>query len=268
MGHARRSFKTFNPDQLASIIGAMLDPGHSGTVVTGAGISSLADAFGGPPATQGTDANRPPRTTASNGVTVMQGVNDRLVLPATSATNQLTKWWWAAHILLDDVTTAKFLMRYGPTASFDPAATDSHNLRILGDESLFLQVFTNAAGTAARSASGGAAFFNNTSYVFATCEINLDLVGEANQVCMTADAVVKSVTFANSVGAPGAMPAALQGQPAGSDITIWSEVVAGFGDFVGKSGRWYIGKGAEPGVTQGCLTPATRANLALFDRPV
>ena len=267
--HATINSGAFNPAQLASVIGAVLDPGSASTVVTGSGIASLADSFGGSPAVQATDNARPPRTTASNSVTVLQGVNDRMTWPASAANNQLVTWWWGAHVLLDDVAASKFLWRYGPTASFDPAATDSHNLRVLSNESLLLQVFTTAAGTAARSATTAPSVLNNTAYVFLTVEMNLALVGEANQVVISADGVVLPLAFADSIGAPGAMPAALQGNPGGSDIVLLASLSSGsFSPFIGKMGRQYFGKAAETGATQGCLTAATRTNLALFDRPV
>jgi hypothetical protein len=268
-GSRPRRRAPFDPSTLSGIIGAILDPAHASTVVTGLGVSSLADELGGSPAVQSTDGLRPPRVSATNGELVLQGVNDVLMWPASSANNQLVTWGWCGHLLLDNLTASKYLLRYGPGGSTDPVATDSHNLRVLGDESLFLQVFTDATGGQARNASMAGGALDSTSYKFVTLEMNLALVGEANQVVITVEAAVQALNFANSIGAPGAMPAALQGQPGGSDIMLLNNRTnANLAPCIGKLGRQYILKAAMPGVTRGLLTTAAREYLRQLRRPV
>jgi len=267
---SRASFRgSFNPLQLSAIIGAMLDPGGASTVFTGSGISSLADNFGGSPATCGTDAGRPPRVTTSNGELVAQGVNDFMAYPASSANNQLVTWWWAGFVLLDDVAATKRILRYGVTNTNSAQPTDSIELNILSNESVQFLVHADASGGQIRSATSSASVLTNTGYVFSTIEFNGNLLVEANRCLMTFDTVVDTVTFANSAGTPGAMPAALQGQPAGKDIALFNyRNDANLSPLIGKLGVQYFGKGAEPGVTRGCLTQETRIKLANFRRPI
>lgn len=271
MGGARSSFrnKGFNPTQLAAVIGSMLDPGSASTVVTGSGISSLADNFGGLPALCGTDSGRPPLVTTSNGEKVAQGVNDFMAYPASTANNQLVTWWYGAFILLDNLIATKQWLRYGVTNTNSPQPTDSTELSILVNESLVFRAHTDASGGQIRSATTPAAVLTDTGYTFVTVEFNGNLAAEADRVIISIDTVVQTLLFSDSVGTPGAFPAALQGQPAGKDIALFNyRSDTNLVPLIGKLGLQYFGKAAEAGVTRGCLTPATRLNLANFRRPI
>jgi hypothetical protein len=253
----------------SNVIGAMLDPGSANTVVTGSGISSLADNFGGSPATCGTDSGRPPRVTASNGEMVAQGVNDFMAYPASSANNQLVTWWWAGFVLLDDVAATKRILRYGVTNTNSAQPTDSLEINILTNEAIQFLVHADASGAQSRTATSTAGALTNTGYVFTTVEFNGNHAAEQDRVILTFDTVIDATTFANSAGTPGTMPAALQGQPAGKDIALFNyRNDANLSPLIGKIGLQYFGKAAEPGVTRGCLTQATRINLANFRRPI
>jgi hypothetical protein len=238
--------------------------------VTGSGISSLPDVLNSNPAVQATDAARPPRVaSAGNGLLVMQGVNDRLSIPAISGNNQLVTWGFATHILLDDVAATKYILRRGVSTGTEPVATDSDVLTILSDESLFFRVHADASGGQIRSAATPAGTLTNAAYRFVTVEFNGNLAAEANRCVITVDAAVQTLSFANSVGTPGAMPAALQGQPAGTDISLLDQRTnAGLSPFIGKMGPniYFLGA-AMPGVTAGLLTPTARAALMNFERP-
>lgn len=265
----RRSAATgpaFAPTQISAIT-SILDVATA--TVTGAGVSSLPDLLNVNPAVQGTDAKRPPRVaSAGNGTLLLQPNDDTLTLPAIAANNQLVTWGFATFLRLDDLITTKYLLRYGPTGAFDPAATDSLNLRILGNEGVFIQVFTNALGTAARSAQTASGALNSSAYTFVTVEFNGNLAAEADRVVITIDGVVQTLSFGNSVGAPGAMPAALQGQPVGTDIVLFSEIASGFTPYLGSAGpKIYFFGAAMAGVTQGLLTAGARQALSAFQRP-
>lgn len=262
---------SFDPLQLAAVIGAMLDPGSASTVVTGSGISSLADNFGGSPATCAVDAGRPPLITTSNSEKVAQGVNDFLAYPRSSANNQLVTWWWGGFVLLDDVAATKRILRYGTTNVNIVQPGESHSITVLSDERVQFLVCTDATGANIRACSSNVAQLTNTAYVFLTVEFNGNFANETDKVVISADGTVAAVSFNDSAGTPGAMPAALQGQPASpSDIALMSIRSAAFigSGFIGKIGLQYFGKAAEAGVTSGCLTPATRLNLANFRRPI
>jgi hypothetical protein len=259
----------FNPLALSSIIGAMLDPGSASTIVTGSGISSLADNFGGSPATCGTDAGRPPLVTTSNGEKVARGVNDFMAYPRSSANNQLVTWWWAGFVLLDDVAATKRILRYGVTNTNAAQPTDSHELNILTNESVQFLIHADASGGQSRTATSTAGVLTNTGYTFVTAEFNGGLAAEEDRCVLSFEGILNAATFANSVGTPGAMPAALQGQPAATNIALFNyRSEANLVPLIGKIGLQYFGKGAEAGATRGCLTPATRLNLANFRRPV
>lgn len=254
---------------LLAVIGSLLDPGHADTVVTGAGISSLADALGGAAATQGTDANRPPLVTTSNGIKVAQFVNDRLSYAASAANNQLVTWGWFGFVLLDNTAAVKTLLRYGITNTNVAQPTDSHRLSILSNESLQLLVHTDASGGQIRSATSPADILNAVGYQFVTVEFNGGLAAETNKVAITSEGVDLALVFADSTGTPGAMPAALQGQPGGHNIAIGDmRVDATLSPMIGKIGIQGYLKAAMPGVTKGLLTAAARTALANFLRPL
>lgn len=244
--------------------GVLLDVASA--VVTGAGISSLPDLMNVNPAVQATDAARPPRVAAGNGVLVAQGVDDRLSLPAIAANNQLVTWGFAAHVLLDDGAVNKTLLRSGLATANWPQATDSHRLTVISTEALFLVVANDATGAVRRSASSSSSKLSTSAYVFVTCEINLGLTGESNQVVMSFDGIADTLTFADNAGTPGAMPAALQG--AASDIALLGERTdSNRLPFIGKIVNLRIFRRAMPGVTAGLLTPAARAILSAQNRP-
>ncbi len=258
----------FNP---ASLFQAMLRVPHSSTVVTGLGISSLFDTLNNNPAVQATDGARPPRVaSAGNGVLVMQGVDDRLSLPAIAANNGLTNWMFATHLLLDDVAAVKTLLRYGLSTANSPQATDSHILTVRADESVRLQVFTDALGTSSRGATSSVSKLNNTTYTSLIVEVALGQTGESNKIVMSFDGVPDTLSFADLTGTPGAMPVALQGQPAGTDIAVWGERTNSLRlPFIGKGGPNLIWTAISPmaGVTKGLLTDEARLAISALDRP-
>jgi hypothetical protein len=127
-------------------------------------------------------------------------------------------------------------------------------------------VFNDNTGTLARNATWP--ILNNTAYKFITCELNLGLVGESNQVVISVGGIVQTLTFGNSIGAPGAMPSSLEGQPGGVDIVLLAErSTASNSPLVGEIVNIYFLGAAMPGATAGLLTPTARISLRNHNRP-
>lgn len=267
-GFTSRHANIFDP---TTLVQAWLRVPHVNTVVTGQGISSLFDTLNNNPALQATDGVRPPRVaSAGNGFLVMQGVDDRLSLPAIAANNGLTNWFFATHLLLDDAAAVKTLLRYGLSTANSPQATDSHILTVRADESVRLQVFTDALGTSSRGATSSASKLSTSAYTSLIVEIALGQTGEANQVVVSFDGVPDTLTFQDLTGTPGAMPSLLQGQPAGTDIALWGERTNSLRlPFIGKGGPNLLFGSIQPmfGVTKGLLTSQARLAISAFDRP-
>ncbi len=270
MSGARASFRVspLNFPGLAGAVGAWLRVPLA--TVTGAGISSLPDVLSNNPAVQGTDAARPPRAAAANGLLVAQGVDDRMSWPANAGNNQLVTWGFAAHIKIDALATGFMaLLRCGPTNVAYPAATDSHALGIFTPGQVSLSAFNDATGTLARRCFSTANKLTDTGYVFLTVEYNGAFSTDATKLVMSFDGVADTLSFGNELGAPGAYPASLQGQPGGTDIALLNRRAgANTNPFIGKLGpNIYILGSAMTGVTAGLLTPAARAALSDFERP-
>ena len=236
--------------------------------VTGSGISSLPDLLNSNPAVQATDAARPPRVASANGVLVGQGVDDRMSWPANSANNQLVTWGFATH-LIRDTSTTQGIYRSGLTTSSHPQATDSIALFLTSADGLSILVFADASGGQVRNGAVPGGTFSTTVYKFVTVEYNGAAATEAEKLVATIDGSPVALAFSDNVGTPGAMPSALQGQPAGTDIALWGQRTnATTSAFVGKMGpNIYVLGTKETGATEGLLTGPQRVSLFYYQRP-
>lgn len=236
--------------------------------VTGLGMSSLPDVLNSNPAVQATDLARPPQFTSANGLLVGQGVDDRMSWPANAANNQLVTWGFATH-MIRDTTTTQCIFRTGPTTLTQPQPTDSHAIFLGSTSGVQFNAFTDATGTQAYRGLSPAASVSTSAYVFVTVEFDGSQATDPAKLTITLDGVVQTLSFANHVGTPGAMPAALQGQPGGSDIALFGQRTnATTTGFVGKMGpNIYILGSKMAGATEGLLTPAARFSLGSFERP-
>lgn len=263
---AAASAPQFSPTDLSGVITAWLRVPLA--TVTGLGISSLPDVLNSNPAVQATDAARPPRVTTTNGLLVARGVDDRMSWPANAANNQLVTWGFATH-LIRDTTTTQAIYRSGLTTSSHPQATDSHSIFLTSGSAFQFLAFTDATGGQARAGTTPAAVLSTSAYRFVTVEFDGSQATDIDKCVITIDGVVQVLLFSNSVGAPGAFPVALQGQPGGTDIALFGQRTnATTSAFVGKMGpNIYILGGKMAGATEGLLTAEARAALGNFERP-
>jgi hypothetical protein len=197
----------------------------------------------------------------------MQGLNDALAVPPHAGNNGLIQWGFACHIALDDTTVQHRILRVGPGTANDPVATDSHAINIGTTEAISFTAYTDALGTSSYRGVTGVGVIS-TTYVFLTVEIDLAAATDAEKCVITIDASIQALTFGNQTGTPNAFPAALQGAP--SDLALMNRRTnASSFPVIGRMGpNIYFLNAKMAGATQGLLTPAARALLADFERPV
>jgi hypothetical protein len=220
-------------------------------------ISSVSDVLGvGAAAAQPTGARQP----TGNADSSMTFDADCLLIPRSTANNGLVKIVWAFWLELDNLTVQHYLVRLGPGASNDGAATDSMSIRVNTAEQLIVRIYNDATGALARETAtpintltGGPQFF--------TVETDL-AAAEADKVVITAELTELVTTPVDILGTPGAFPTVMQGAP--EDIM--------FGNrrsnlstlpFIGRASRGiYCGSGVkQAGAVRGLLSAAGRAAL-------
>lgn len=225
---------------------------------TGA-IASVTDNINVNPATQPTGLRQPTGDASMN----MSFVDDCLLISPIAANNQLVTWGYAGWLELDNLTVQHMLFRSGPGALNDPAATDSHLIRVSSAEALVFRAYNDATGTLAREGTTAVSALSG-SPKFITVEINLGAIGDAAKVTITIDGAVMSLTFADAVGAPGAMPSALQGAPSAMMLGNRRSNLSTL-PLIGRIGRsFYILRAKMPAATEGLLTAAMRTRLRNF----
>ena len=192
----------------ASVTSAILNAGSVSTVVTGLGISSLADDKGGSPAVQSTDGERPPRGTGN----IITWVADDLEWPMQSGVNNHATAFSLGLWMRSPLSTVAREILFVRTT---PATANRVKIEIGTDESTLVDVYHSDA--VARRGRTAASQVGDNVWEFWTFEIDLTQGTEAAQLVITKNTTPLVLTFSNSLGSPGAMPAALV-QPTGSGL--------------------------------------------------
>lgn len=228
---------------------------HPRSVITGSGYSSVHDVLNpSSPATQSTDARRPPAAVAGNGLRIITVSAHALVIPVTAARYGTAKWgfwgWFkrgtdAFHVCSADVTPGSNVARHHVrffAANFRFSAFNS-------DSSQQRDCDLPVPGTL-------------DLWRFFTIEYNSDFAGDA-ALCMTVSGAPVVPTFS---GALGAIPSSLRAITGDTSFAAFSS--AGDSPFVGSVGpNWGFFDRAMPGVTTGLLTPSARLALMNYQRP-
>lgn len=228
--------------------------------ITGSGYSSVPDKYASNPAVQGTDANRPPNLNSANALprADFDGTADHLLWPAAANNNGTSFWGFAAWVEPDVVTAG---IR-GFLCATPGASNKIEVIRSAADllVDVYHSQFVSRRGAVAAALSAA-------TKVFLTTEFAADGANEAAQLTITLNASAQTVTFSDSSGTPGAMPAALP--TASGNITIGCRNSGGVTGFLdGKIGPniWILGS-RMAGATQGLLTTSARNALMNFERP-
>jgi hypothetical protein len=260
---ARSSFKSgFNPASLG-VVGAWFDTAQASNA--GAGLAfTLPNLLSSNHATTSTDTRKPTISAASNGVPILTLATSCLRIPLHAAINGATQWWISMHMRIT-------------SAAGNPVPFSIDNLdaeastrkisaqRFAGDN---LTVHDAANPTLLARRYGTATLWPLNTWVHCIWELNLGTGGaEATRAVLCVDGVPVVSSFADAVGAPGAIPTAMA-QPTGNMLLGAQRHAAAPNPWVGQLGRHIlIGSSAMAGVTTGCLTPAARLALSNFDRP-
>lgn len=233
----------------------------AGGTVTGAGYSSIPDimAAGGNPATQGTDAMRPPAATSANGLPLadFQG-NDVLSWPAAAGNNATAAWGIAFWVTLDSVAAGtRSFMTITPGGGTSKVEVMQTGADLLVD--VYHSDFVMRRGTVAASLSTG-------TPLFITGEFFGGGAADADKWTFTIGGVVQTVAFTDSGGAPGAMPTAMIATA--GPLLIGARTSGAAGGLDGRVGPnvWILGS-RMAGATQGLLTTAGRAALMGLEAP-
>lgn len=224
--------------------------------ITGSGYSSVPDLLASNPATQSTDANRPPNSNSANGLprADFQGA-DFLSWPVASNNNQTAASGFAAWVEFDSTSVQ------GIFGSFNGA---SNRIELcIFNTSVFVNVF-HSQFVARRGTVEGVA--TGTKY-FLTWEFYGAGADDAEKCVLTLNATPLELVFTDDSGAPGAMPSALVAT-AGAHAIGARRVSDGLSPLDGKIGpNIYILGSRMPGATEGLLTAEARTALMNFEAP-
>ncbi len=227
---------------------------HPNSIITGSGYSSVADVLNlSSPATQGTDARRPPPAVAANGLPIITVSASALVIPATTARFATAKWgmwmWLKRNTSADNICSAGTT----PGSSVNRLYTN-----VVG--AVFRAQVFNSDSSQSRNCDVSSGTIN--TWKFFTVEFNSDFAGDL-AMCMTVDGTPIVPTFS---GVLGAVPSALRAITGNASFAAFSSA-ASF-PFIGSmGGNWGFMNASMAGVTTGLLTPAARTALMNFERP-
>lgn len=224
------------------------------SIITGSGYSSVHDMLDpANPATQSTDARRPPAGTSNNGLPILTVASHALVIPVTAARYGTTKWgFWA---WLKRNTSADNICSAGTTPGSN---VNRLYMNVVG--AVFRAQVFNADSSQSRNCDVSSGTIN--TWKFFTVEYNSDFSGDL-AMCMTVDNVAITPTFS---GVLGAVPSSLRTITGNTSFAAFS--AAGAFPFIGSiGGNWGFFGSAMAGVTTGLLTTTARAALMNFQRP-
>jgi hypothetical protein len=249
--------------ELAAGAGAFLPSSISGVAawlrlqnatVTGSGYSSVPDVLSSNPAVQGTDARRPVNATAANGLPIATFTDDFLDWPLVNGSNNQSPAWGLALWVkcTADGTPRRIWSAMTAQASANRAELnqDTNGARGLHCDIYINNTSTRRGATQTTTTAGG--------WSFVTVEYDGAQATEAARCIVTIDGSVKTLTFSDANGTPGAMPATLV-QPTGS-VYIGARDTVPNQPFVGSIGPNIY-------VLNRQLTAAERTALMGFEQP-
>lgn len=226
----------------------------AGSTITGSGYSSVRDVINpSSPATQGTDARRPPGATSSNGLPILNVTAATLSVPLIAARVGTAAWgFWA---WLNQTSGADALISFGTTGGATGGNHSWFNFNTSGTNGK-VELWDGASSRRCDTT------FAVGAWKFVTLEFNGALSGDARFVS-TINGAVQTPAFSGSLGA---VPATLNAVT-GSASMLSFNTGGGF-PFVGNVGpNWGFLGAAMSGATEGLLTSAARTALMNFEAP-
>ncbi len=227
---------------------------HASSVITGSGYSNVHDIINpSSPATQSTDARRPPGSTSANGLPILNVTAATLSVPLIAARIGTAAWgFWG---WIQQSATADGLVSFGTSGgasvnfawfNFNTSGTNCKT-----------ELWTGASSRVANKGSLTAG-----TWKFLTLEFNGALSGDARYM-LSVDAVALTPAFSGSLGSvPATLPAVT-----GSGSLLSFTSGGGF-PFVGKVGpNFGFLNAAMAGATEGLLTAAARTKLMNYQPP-
>lgn len=239
-----------------SAVSSWFSLAHPSSVITGSGYSNVHDVLNpSSPATQGTDALRPPGATSATGlpiVTVSAHVLSVPVIAARDGTTSFGFWGWFRR------TGGTFPARVSARATGGASADKFDTTAFPNVADLHLLSLNGAGADSEASVTNGSVL---NTFQFETYEFNNAHATDADRMVITKDAVVQTVVFAGA-----AFSAAM---PSVTGTIMWlAQQAGGTNPFVGQCGtNWGFLGAPEAGVTAGILTPASRIVLMNYQRP-
>ena len=233
-------------------------------LTAGADVSAVPDQIISNPAEQ-TQAAR--RATGNADFSLQFATNDVLVVPlvgdelGAGAINNGTKVWWVAFSVQHDGIGAAEAY-FAITNLTGVASAMKIDFTRLTTGFLRVDLYTHTTNARRFTATTGQLLAGVKYYV--TLEINCNQTGEVNQVVITVDGAVVSLTPSN-VGTPNPISDGLATGVTGKMAIGNRRDSTAASPLTGKLARDMIGGcTAMAGVTQGCLTVQARANLRTF----
>lgn len=256
---------TFNPESLG-VVGAWFDVAEASNA--GAGLAfTLPNQLTANHATTSTDARKPTIGTASNGVPMLTCSASCLQVALHAAINNAVTWWFHFHVRFTSAAGNPVPFSIDSAGSGGASARKLVAQRFAGDLG-----YCFANNTTGRSV-GPASLWPLNTWVACGLEINLGLesspgvpAADLDRMLWTIDGVPVTSSAA-AFGGLAALPLTMP-TPTGSMNLFAQAAATGGNGLVAQVGRHiFVGNGAMPGVTRGCLTAAARLSLSSFDRP-
>lgn len=250
--------KLFSSDPVSATNGAVsswFSLTHPDSVITGSGYSSVRDLLNASsPATQSTDARRPPGATSANGLPILNVSVHTLSVPLIAARVNTTAWgFWA---WIKQTATADALVSFGTSGGATGGNFAWYNFNVSGTNSK-TELWNGASSRVCNTAGHVVG-----TWKFVTVEYNSARSGDA-RFLTTVDAVAQTTVFSGSLNP---VPASLNAVT-GSGSMLSFTTGGGF-PFVGNVGpNWGFLSSAMTGATQGLLTTAARLALMNYQRP-
>lgn len=249
--------KLFPVDPVAATNGSVsswFSLAHTSSVITGSGYSSVHDILNpSSPATQSTDARRPPGATSNNGLPILNVTAATLSVPLIAARVNTTAWgFWG---WVKQSSTADALISFGTTGGATGGNFAWFNFNTSGTNGK-VELWN---GASSRRCDTG---FAVGAWKFVTLEYNSALSGDA-RFASSINGVAQTASFSGSLGA---VPASLNAVT-GSASMLSFNTNGGF-PFVGNVGTNFgFLSSAMTGASEGLLTQQARLALMSYQRP-
>lgn len=247
---------SFSPLDLPGVMGSWFRLADPASTITGSGYSSVADVLDPTsPATQGTDARRPPAATSANGLPILTVTAQALAIPVTAARYGTTKWGFWGWFKRD--TGANNICSAGVTPGSD---VNRLYIELALSSTVFRVEVANSDSSQFRFCDVSSGTIN--TWQFLTVEFNNAFAGDL-AMCMSVNGTAIAPSFS---GALGTVPSSLRAITGNTSFGAFSSAAAfPFKGSIG--GNWGFFKGAMAGVTEGLLTARARSDLMNFEAP-